>query len=129
MISLVNRGEMEIADYLKYHGLEPMDTFLDRVDREMTKDQRISFLNISLIATLTRWWKTFYSALRDWMSVKQAMKERFSRDEDQPQDKGRYKGDSSPKKHIKDCITNWERKRMLKDRWVHTFIHTLRTIP
>jgi len=37
MISRVNRGEMEIVDYPRYHGLEPVDTFLNRVDREMTR--------------------------------------------------------------------------------------------
>lgn len=51
MISRVNWGEMEIADYLRYHGLEPVDTFLDRVDREETDDQRISYVSIDLMAT------------------------------------------------------------------------------
>jgi len=45
---------MEIADYLKYHGLELMDTLLYIVDWEMTEDQRIPFLDIGLMVTLTR---------------------------------------------------------------------------
>jgi len=56
------------------------------------------------------------------------MKERLGRKTDRPQDEGKYTGNSSPKKHIKDCTTSWESQGLPSNRWVHTFIHTLGTI-
>lgn len=71
-------GEMEIAYYLSYHGLEPLDTFLDRVDQEVIEGQRVSYLSIGLMETPARWWRMYCNTLKDWPSIKQTMKERFS---------------------------------------------------
>lgn len=78
MIIQVNRGEMEIVNYPKYHGLEPVDNFLNIVDEEITEDQRIPILNINLMATLARWWKTHCSTLRDWVSIKKSHEGKIS---------------------------------------------------
>ena len=40
----------------------------------------------------------------------------------------KYRGNLDPSKHLEDCIKNWEKERILKELWVHAFIHTLGTI-
>jgi len=65
MITRENWIGIEISDYPKYYGLEPVGTFLNKVYVEMTEDQKIPFLDITLMETPTRWWKRHRSALRD----------------------------------------------------------------
>lgn len=51
MVTQVNWIGMEIGDYPKYYGLEPMDTFWNRVDQEIMEDQKIPFIDIAFMAT------------------------------------------------------------------------------
>lgn len=76
-----------------------------------------------------RWWKAHCKVLKYWMNTKKAMKERFGKEVDRPQDEWKYMGDSSPEKHIKDYMTSWESQGIPRNQWVHAFIHTLGTIP
>jgi len=63
MISRLNWIGTEISDYHKYYGIESVDILLNRVDREMREDQKIPFLDITLMETPARWWRTHRSAL------------------------------------------------------------------
>lgn len=60
MISRVNWGDIGKGYNLKYYGLEPIDQFLDRLDQDVPKDQIIPLLDITLMETMTRWWKAHY---------------------------------------------------------------------
>jgi len=51
--------------------------------------------------TPARWWKAHYQVLKDWTYVKQALKDRFSKKEEQPPGQKEYTGNSSPKEHVK----------------------------
>jgi len=54
-----------------------MDTFLNKVDKEMREDQKIPFLDITLLATSARWWRTHCNTLREWKAIKKYLRERF----------------------------------------------------
>ena len=72
-----------------------------------------------------RWWGTHKKNIGDWKKRKRLMWERFGKV--QTELTGNYEGQNDPRDHIHLCIVAW--REILREEWVHGFIHTLKTIP
>jgi len=60
---------VEVSNYKKSHGIEPVDIFLNKVDREV-RDHKVPLLDIALFATPARWWRMHHNTLREWGTIK-----------------------------------------------------------
>ncbi|MCY6524848.1 hypothetical protein, partial [Actinobacillus pleuropneumoniae] len=56
----------EVRDLPMYDRLSEVDDFLNKFEREVSKQQRFNALKWALCATPARWWGTHQGSFEDW---------------------------------------------------------------
>jgi hypothetical protein len=79
------------------------------------EDQRILVLDLAIQDTPTRWWANHKDLLKNLDDVKEAIKYRFQDNEQLESDTQTdfqvvqlFNGQSDPKEHIEQCVTQWK---------------------
>jgi hypothetical protein len=99
---------------------------LGKYEDEVLENHRLLALDISLIATPTRWWGAHKETIKDWYQCKKLMCIRF-REEQKRNKQHKYDGEGPPAKHLEKCRSLWKMTPL--EEWHHHFIHTLEGIP
>lgn len=115
----------EVCDLPFNDGLGNINTFIEEYEEHVPQCQRLLAMDITLRATLARWWGTHKKNIGTWQECRRLIWIRFVHVGTQLVDK--YDGQTDPREHIQLCMTTW--KEFPREEWVHGFIHTLETIP
>jgi hypothetical protein len=69
---------MEIRQPPSFHGINDFQRFLAQYEDEVSEKQRLLAFDITLKATLARWWGTHKETITDWYQCKRLLRIRFS---------------------------------------------------
>lgn len=115
----------EVCELPHFDGLTDVTTFFIEFEVIVVEKQRLLALDISMKATLARWWATHKTHIQEWSQCKRLMQIRFGEKSEYIVDK--YTRLTIPKDHIVTSSYVWN--DLPKEAWTHMFIHTLDTIP
>lgn len=114
----------KVRDLPTYDGLSEVDDFLNRFERELSKQQRLDTLRWVLNAMPARWWGTHQRSVRTG-ECKKMMPMWFGKPKTQLKDK--YDGWDDPHAHLAKWTKVYGEEP--QPEWVHLFCHTLDIIP
>ncbi len=108
-----------------YDGLTDVDKFIDAFEREVMEKHHFQVLDLTLRATLARWWGTHKDNFDGWHTYRRLMKVWFGHPMVRLIDK--YDGRSDPREHFAKWTDAYGAEP--QPEWVHQFYHTLDVIP
>lgn len=73
MIRSLNCVLIEVRDLPTYDGLNKVDTFLDKFEREVPENKYFKALNLVLRTTPARWWGMNKGSFEDWHECRRMM--------------------------------------------------------
>jgi hypothetical protein len=122
----------EVREHQTYNGTSYLGIFLVSMEEKMEEDQRIIVLNLALEDTLSRWWASQKKVIKNWEDVKHVIQCLFQ-DKEQLKSEMRMDfqvaqlidGQSDPKKHIEQCVRQWQVVEVPSHLWVQVFPHSL----
>lgn len=115
---------MEVRNLPHYDGLDDVNLFLDKFEREVPEEHWFEALDLVLRTMPTCWWGTHNNSFTDLKEYRRMMKLRFRYGNSCITEK--YTGKDGPH----DNLACWTKSLGVgpQPKWVHIFSHTLDTI-
>jgi hypothetical protein len=86
----------EIREPPSFHGINDLETFLAHYEDEVSENQRLLALDITLKATPARWWGAHKETIIDWYQCKRLLCIRFSAQQKDNKQQQKYDGQGAP---------------------------------
>lgn len=105
----------EVHNFPSFNGMRFVVDFIDEVDLNIAKAQKIPLLNVTFQVTPTRCWGAHRDHLQGLDTIKSVLICRFGYSQDNSTNFPKYEGYNDPHQHIQNRKYKWTRERLFKN--------------